>query len=230
MTTGTFARLPALVLFLLAAFCLFITALPGGVLAGSNEGKKIFDAGKCASCHQVKGPATEKTIQDVLAKKGPELWYSGSKFRPGFLEGWLKDPRPIRPMRYYSLTEKNPGDHPRLAPGDAAEVAAYLMSLKSAEARPSGIRPGVDPGGRAVFMKEQACYSCHQVTSRRGNAVGGLTGPSLVGAGSRLEPDWIYAYLSNPKVFKPVKDMPNYVGILDDSEMKALASYISSFK
>lgn len=212
-----------IITYIIAAFF----AVSGSCFAGAVEGKRIFDAKKCGQCHQTEGPAREKTIQDQLARKGPELWYAGYKFKAGFLDAWLKDPKPIRPMEYYSLTVKNKGLHPRMSAGDAAEVAAYLMSLKSADAKSYGIQAADNTPGRVVFIKKQSCYACHEVRVR-GNVAGGLTGPSFIGAFSRLNPDWIYAYLSNPRAFKPVKDMPDYDGILTDDEMKTVAAYIGS--
>src|SRR3989304_8432751 len=99
--------------------------------AGIPEGKKAFEAGKCASCHQIAGPASEKTIKDQLAKKGPELWYSGSKFKSGFLEKWLASPQPIRPLAYNSVTDRNRGDHPKLSQKDASDVGGYLLRPKN---------------------------------------------------------------------------------------------------
>jgi len=209
--------------FFIAACVLFASAASSE--AGVAEGKLLFEAKKCASCHQIEGPAREKTIADQLAKKAPELWYAGSKFREGFLERWLADPRPIRPLKYNSLTEPNASGHPRLLPADAADAAQYLMSLRSKASRPSGVAARVNPLGRIIFLKRQACYGCHTVLNR-GNVAGGLSGPTLIGASARLNPDWVYAFLSNPKVFKPVKDMPDYVGILTDAELKALAAYV----
>ena len=209
-----------------ALAALFLLNVAAG--AAAFDGKKVFTEKKCAGCHQTKGPAREKTIKDQLAKKAPELWYAGSKFKPGFLEKWLADPQPIRPMKYYSLTEKNPADHPRLERAQALAVAAYLMGLKSGAVKPGSVQAQDNPRGRVIFLKKQSCYGCHQV--RQGDAiVGGLTGPSLVGASNRLTPEWIYAYLSNPKVFKPVKDMPNYEGILSDEEIKPLAAFVAAF-
>ena len=49
--------------------------------ADAAAGKKAFGAKKCGGCHQTAGPAKEKTIADQLKKKGPELWYAGSKFQ-----------------------------------------------------------------------------------------------------------------------------------------------------
>lgn len=200
-----------------------------GAQAGIAEGKKAFEAGKCASCHQIAGPALEKTIKDQLSKKGPELWYSGSKFKDGFLEKWLTNPQPIRPLVYNSLSERNRGGHPSLPAKEARDVAGYLMSLKSADVKPLGIQPRDTPKGRVTFIKKQSCYGCHTVNVK-GKAVGGLTGPSLASASERLNPDWIYAYLSNPRAFKPVKMMPVYTGIINDADMKELAAYVGGLR
>lgn len=199
------------------------------VQAGVADGKQVFGAKNCGSCHQTEGPAKEKTIEDQLAKKGPELWYSGNKFQKAFLQKWLVDPKPIRGMEYYSLTRKNAGNHPKLAKGEAENVAEYLMTLVSADFKSAGIKPKNAPQGRLVFEKKQGCFGCHEV-KKGGNTMGGLTGPTMIGIGERVQPDWIYAYLSNPKVFKPVKDMPTYAGILSNSEIKMLAEFVSSLK
>jgi len=195
--------------------------------AALAEGKKVFEANKCSSCHQVAGPAKERTIKDQLAKKGPELWYAGSKFKAGFLEKWLVSPQPIRPLAYNSITDRNKGDHPRLSQKDAVDVAAYLMSLKSAEVASLGIAGADSPRGRITFLKKQSCYGCHSM-SVRGKVAGGLSGPTFIGASGRLNPDWVYAYLKNPKAFKPVKMMPVYAGILNEAETRELAAYIGS--
>ncbi|MEE9614296.1 MAG: c-type cytochrome [Thermodesulfobacteriota bacterium] len=195
--------------------------------ANAGGGKAIFDAKKCGGCHQTKGPAKEKTIKDMLKKKGPELWYVGSKLQEEFLKGWLQDPKPIRPMAFYSLTKKNPGDHPKLSAKDAGEVTEYLMSLKSKDVKAGAIKPKKNIKGKLVFKKKQGCYGCH--LSKKGKKItGGMTGPTLVGASKRLNPDWIYAYMTNPKVFKPVKDMPVYVGVLNDTDMKNVSEYVSN--
>jgi len=199
------------------------------VQAGVAEGKQVFSAKNCGSCHQTEGPAREKTIEDQLAKKGPELWYAGNKFHKAFLQKWLADPKPIRGMEYYSLTKKNAGNHPKLAKGEADNVTEYLMTLVSPDFKAAGIKPKNAPQGRLLFEKKQGCYGCHEV-KKGAKVMGGLTGPTMVGISERVQPDWIYAYLSNPKVFKPVKDMPTYAGILSDSEIKMLAAFVSSLK
>lgn len=207
--------------------CAFL--MVGNGYAGIPEGKKTFEAKKCGECHQQTGPAKEKTIADQLAKKGPELWYAGSKFQKSFLQKWLKDPKPIRLMEFYSLTKKNAGNHAKLDGKSADDVADYLMSLTSPDVKNLGLQPKSGSMAKLVFEKKFACYGCHE-NKKGSDVVGGVTGPSFVGAGERLQADWIYAYLSNPKAFKPVKDMPVFVGLMSDGDMKSLAELVSSFK
>ncbi|MCP5117736.1 MAG: c-type cytochrome, partial [bacterium] len=111
-------------------------------------GKALFDTQNCGECHYTEGPAREKTIADQLAKKGPELWYAGSKFQEAWLAKWLEDPQPIRPMAFGSLTEENADDHPALAAADAVNVTEFLMTLLSEEVEAGVIKPKKNPKGR----------------------------------------------------------------------------------
>jgi mono/diheme cytochrome c family protein len=207
----------------------FLLTLIVPIMATAADGKEIFEANNCASCHYTEGPAREKTIADQLAKKGPELWYAGSKFQSAWLEEWLQKPTVIRPMQYNSITEKNPDNHPELAAADAKAVSDYLMALTSDVVEAGVIKPKKNPKGKLIFNKKMPCGGCHQYTSRK-KVKGGMTGPTLIGAKKRLNPDWIYAYLKNPKVFKPVKMMPVFSGILSDKDMKSVSAYVANFK
>ncbi len=196
--------------------------------ADSAAGEQVFSANKCGDCHITQGPAQENTIEDQLAKKGPELWYAGSKFQQPWLEKWLQDPQPIRPLKYNSLSEENPGDHPKLAAGDATPMTEYLMSLTSDEVEEGVIKPKKNPKGKLIFVKKMPCSGCHQFPGKK--YTGGRSAPSLMGASERLNPDWIYAYLKKTEVFKPVRMMPIFDGILSDKDMKSVASFVASFK
>ena len=198
------------------------------VQADPAAGAKVFQAKKCNDCHYTDGPAREKTIADQLAKKGPELWYAGSKFQKAWLARWLQDPKPIRPLKYNSLTEKNAGDHPKLAAPDAAAVTDFLMTRTSKDLKEGVINPKMNPKGRLVFTKSMPCSGCHQFPGTK--FTGGLNGPSLVAAGERLNPDWIFAYLKDTKAFKPVRQMPVFAGVLNEQDMQSVAEFVSTFK
>ena len=217
---------PGIALSIAAALLL---ATAASARADAAAGAAAFKAGQCTACHYTEGPAREVTIEDQLAKTGPELWYAGSKFQRPWLEAWLQDPKPIRPLKYNSLTEDNPGDHPVLAAADAASITDFLMSLVSDVVETGVIKPKKHPKGRLIFTKKMPCSGCHRFPTKK-PFKGGRSGPSLVGAGERLNPDWIYAYLKSTKVFKPVRMMPVFVGLLSDKDMKFVAAYVASFK
>ncbi len=206
---------------------LILAALPGRADA---SGEQVFKDNKCDACHYTQGPAREKTIADKLAQKGPELWYAGDKFQEKWLATWLVNPEPIRPLKYNSLTEKNAGDHPKLGAGDAKAVTGYLMGLKSGKVKAGVVKAKKNIKGKRIFTKKMPCSGCHLYPNRKKKIVGGLSAPSLVGASKRLNPDWIYAYLSQPKVFKPVKMMPNFTGLIRDKDMKKVAGHVAHFK
>ena len=216
----------ALALALMAA-----TPRPGSAdQAAAGQASQMFEAKGCGECHYSVGPAREKTIDDQLAKKGPELWYAGSKFQADWLGGWLQDPKPIRLLAYNSLTEENPGDHPALGGDDAALVSDYLMSLTTDVVEAGKVKvKKKNPKGRLVFIKKMPCSGCHQYPGKKAVG-GGRSGPSLLDAGLRLNPDWVLAYLQNPTVFKPVKMMPVFVGLLRDKDMANVAGYVATFK
>lgn len=209
-----------------AAFWLATTALAA---AGPDEGKAVFEASGCTACHYTEGPAREASIDDQLAKTGPELWYAGDMFQAGWLVAWLAEPTPIRPLKYNSLTEENPGDHVALAAAEAADVADFLMGLTSGAVEAGTVKPKKDKRGEKIFSKSMPCSGCHTYPGPGGKLAGGRSGPSLAEAGRRLNPDWILAYMQDPKRFKPVKMMPVFVGLLTDKEMQSVATFVASF-
>ena len=208
----------------LGAALLVMTTAPSYAAGGDAIFKK-----SCASCHYTDGPAKEKTIADQLAKKVPELWYARSKFKKDWLVAWLQNPKPIRALKYNSLSETNKGDHPKQSAADAAATADFLMSLTSPEVKAGVIKPGESVKGRKIFGKDMPCGGCHEY-SAKGEIHGGKSGPSLVGASKRLNPDWIYAYLANIKVFKPVRDMPDFSSALNPKDIETVAAYVASFE
>jgi len=203
---------------------LFMTTAPSYAAGGDAIFKK-----SCTSCHYTDGPAKEKTIADQLAKKGPELWYAGSKFQKPWLVAWLQNPKAIRPLKYNSLTDRNSLDHPKLSAGDAAAVTDFLMGLKSPEVKAGAIQPKESAQGKNIFAKKAPCGGCHEYPVK-GEVRGGKSGPSLAGASKRLNPDWIYAYLANIKAFKPVRDMPDFGSVLNKRDLESIASYVASLE
>lgn len=214
---------------LLAAFAAGLAVMmakPG--LADVGTGKNTFEANNCQDCHATDKAKAATDIQSHMNTKGPELWYAGSKFQKDWLAKWLAEPTKIRFM-LHGVPSMKVDDHVKLSGDDAAQVTDYLMSLTSDLVKPGVIKPKKNPKGRLIFTKKMPCSGCHQFPTKK-KYDGGRTGPSLVGAGDRLNPDWIYAYLANTDAFKPVRPMPNFAGILSEKDMINVARFVASFK
>lgn len=189
-----------------------------------DEGKKIFGAKKCGDCHAT-NPSKVASIEDWEKKKGPDLWFAGSKFQKEWLEKWLKSPAPIRGIKWNTL-EVGSDKHPSLSEKEADEVAEYLMDLKDKDVA-AGSAPATVKKIQAkiLFEKKNACYSCHQVKGSGGKILGGVSGPTLIEAKHRLNPDWVLAFLKNPGKYEPKGLMPNF-SHLTDGDIATLAGYM----
>lgn len=209
--------------------------------AAAASGAELLKA-QCAECHALTKPENA-TLERLWERQGPDLQYAGSKFKKTWLVAWLQNPTVIRPggVMYSKLakpaaTAGEPDTidtaqlkpHMKLAKGDAEAAAAALMELKA----PSDLvvkgafkaEPVNVMFASMLFTKLRGCTSCH--ASKPGN--GGLSGPDLVDAGNRLEPDFIASYIKDPQKFDPHIWMPTLE--LTDADIQKLTGYIATMK
>ncbi len=208
-------KLHAIAALLSVAFS--AAALSGAALAA--EGDDILNK-DCASCHNVKGPAAQ-TLKDLWARKGPDLFYAGNKYREEWLASWLQKPQRIRPAGMYYRDHVKPGDkrdevdaatltdHVALSKDKATAVAAALMQLKpkSDLIAKEKIEQGTIASfmGEMVFDKFLGCSACHRSDVDQG----GLSGPELYTASKRLQREFIASYIRSPQAWDPKIWMPN---------------------
>ncbi len=183
------------------------------------DGKKIL-SDRCASCHDLKGPAAQ-TVEGLWRRKGPDRFYAGSKYRREWLASWLVDARRIRPAGYLYFDNIKPGEkrdavnkerlkpHMRLDKVEADAVADLLMSQKSGAG--VVIEGDYQSGsvsmsfGELAFDKFNGCLACHQIEP----GYGGLSGPELYTVGRRLQEDFLVSFLRSPQAWNPKSLMPN---------------------
>jgi mono/diheme cytochrome c family protein len=197
---------------------------------------------RCLSCHNITGPAPS-TLSGVLERKAPDLFYAGSKFNKDWLAEWLQKPTVIRHsgvMFLNHITNEGGKDIIRqqsikpcpakLSAEKATTVTDYLMTLTD-----SRMKTGVVDAkakfrkskARRLFTKQLPCIACH--TAKLGKRTrGGISGPDLTQAGSRLNPDWVYARIENPQYWDPKTWMPKFE--LSHKKRELLAQFISSMK
>jgi len=216
------------------------TVLVSPALSSADEAGEVLLKHRCASCHDLRGPAPA-TIRQLWKRDAPDLFYAGNKFQRQWLVEWLQKPVRIRPAGVNYLRTINstpPADqkgksgrkfdvlwgsvlkplkHTTLSKQDAEMAADALMDLKPHTALSSDVALDTSKKvslekGEAIFDKIYGCKSCHQIEP----GYGGFTGAELYTAGKRLQPGYILSYIKRPKNWDPKIWMPNLRVTPDD--------------
>lgn len=167
-------------------------------------GKALVEA-KCASCHGF-APEEKPTVDSILARKAPDLSYTGSRLQRGWVEAWLISPRRVRPAGFpfhAAVVATSEGDrvdaakiptHMKLTAEEARIAAAYLDTLKrDINPFPQG-EPNEELRAEVHFEKILPCGGCHQARPGKG----GVSGPELWSSGRRLAKDYVSSYIADP--------------------------------
>lgn len=215
-----------------------LSVIPGLALAAS--GAELLQS-QCASCHALTKPA-DTSLERLLARKGPDLYYAGIKFNAEWLDRWLQEPTVIRPagVVYRAVVKPGEADSPDVV--DESLVPAH-MKLSAAEAKAATealMALGTDSGlvqqgafkqepvnkmmAPLLFGKLRGCSSCH--ASKPGDPP--HSGPELYTAGDRLQGDFVAEYIRDPQKFDPHIWMPN-LG-LKDGDIEKLTGYLMTLK
>ena len=210
-------------------------------LAGSTTALAQDPLASCSSCHALSRPAVPD-LDRLLTRKAPDLYYAGVKFKRDWLVRWLQNPTVLRPggvMYSQNVKAGAPGTpdtldttripaHPKLTAAQAGAAADALMSLNGT---PELVQKGAfkqEPVNSMMaallFNKLRGCASCH--SAKEGS--GGASGPELITAGDRLQPDYVVEYIRDPQKFDPHVWMPRLE--LNDSDVQKLAGYLVTLK
>lgn len=219
--------------FLLICSMMIAVAFTG--TAQAADGKAIASK-QCASCHKLQGPAV-KTIAEVYKRKAPDLFYAGSKFNAPWLEAYIQNPTTIRPggtVYLNNITVEGDTDvvksvpkcASKLSAGDAKAVAGYLMTLKdkSMKTGVAKIEKFSKAKAKLLMYKKNACNACH-VDPKKG---GGISCPTFEGIGARLNPDWMYSFIKDPKHWDPKVWMAKED--FDDASLQLMVNYLANQK
>ncbi|MDH4274331.1 MAG: c-type cytochrome [Gammaproteobacteria bacterium] len=213
-----------------------LSLLSIGVLAHAADGDAILRA-DCAQCHALSGSAAG-TLEALRARKAPDLFYAGNKFRREWLGKWLQKPARLRPTGFIYLDYLKKGEkadivdaasltpHPALASAEANAVADALMKLRTHDDLIA--KEKLEPGtisramGEMVFDKFSGCLACHLIEPE----YGGVTGPELYTAGARLQAEYIASLIRAPHAWQPKTWMPNKH--LSDANIVKIVRYLDT--
>ncbi len=191
----------------------------------------LIEEKKCSVCHRLS--------QEEIEKKGPDLFYAGNKFQSLWLEQYLQNPKTIRNAGTSHNTdflkyEKDKSQkHPILSKKEARQMTEELMkiTLPAVPEKMDSLKPltkGKKAKTKYEFERTFSCISCHQSLNLAGKVRGGISGPSLVNAGNRLQANWVASWLKNPKSFSEKSRMPIYK--MDDETRWRFTQFIMTLK
>jgi len=177
-------------------------ALPGAPQL--NLGRTMLTRYGCVHCHAITRPDGSRIAP---TDHPPSLVHIADKTTREWLYSWLKDPQA------YAASTTMPNY--KLSDADASDISAYLVSTSISHEGDSAA-PGVqkaapaDPSAGPSLYGESFCASCHAVQNAAGNLVGGDLGPELTRIGNKAKPEWLAAWLGNPRIYDATTPMPHY--------------------
>ena len=183
-----------------------------------NEGRKLLVSSGCVHCHTIKLPegGTLQATDDP-----PSLVHIADKTTREWIFAWLKDPQA------YAVSARMPNF--KLSDAAARDISAFLIF--NSVARPGDTvaltqKPAADPSAGPSLYGESFCATCHAVQNAAGNLVGGNIGPELTRIGNKAKPEWLAAWVNNPRVYDPGTGMPHYR--FTEQQVATLASFLQA--
>jgi len=183
-----------------------------------NQAKRLMLESGCHGCHEIKGYTD-------IAKIGPELAHLGKKTTPDWVYRWIKNPRDYNAhtrMPNFKLTDE-----------EAIASTAFLMDVS---AKGDYSFSGSYVAGRASegkkLVESVGCLGCHTigentaVREKRGTSYD--IAPELTHIGSKVNADWAYDWVKNPRHYNPTTRMPDLR--LTDNEARDIVAYLMTLK
>jgi mono/diheme cytochrome c family protein len=175
-------------------------------------GERLFQSLNCAGCHR------HQSIQPRLHQVAPDLNCEGIRVNRPWLANYLKHPVPIRPFG------NRPGDGARmpdfrLSDEEAADIAEFLHARREGA---SGLAGAFSSRRLSAFSQQKAklllteklsCLGCHRLDEQ-----GGRIGPDLSSVAARLQPEYVYGIIRNPRAVAPHSVMPR-ISLTDDTAL-----------
>ena len=185
------------------------------------KAKQVVIESGCYGCHEIKG------FSD-LPKIGPPLYSITAKATPEWIYRWVRNPRD------YSPHTRMPNF--RFSDEQAEAVTAYLVSASRTSEftleRPRGSYAGGSPSEGKRLFEAVGCQACHvtagftTVRDVRGTSYD--IAPELSRVGSKVNADWLFDWLKNPRHYNADSRMPSLR--LSDQEARNVVAYVMTMK
>ncbi len=202
-----------------------------------TRGRELLAELNCQGCHRL--PGIERP-----AMLGPDLTNIGTKASRKWIYKWLKEPRTIVDKDGNVTvngceTEEEPRMPTfRLTEAEVRGLSAYLSVQRAKALEPYKIDPRVVAAwsknpelislGELRF-RQMFCSTCHSLAVTRAGEtklIGGDIGPELTKVGSKVNSDWLMAWLRDPQGYLPHTRMPRYGW--SDEDLYKVTQYITT--
>jgi mono/diheme cytochrome c family protein len=202
-----------------------------------TRGRQLLGELNCQGCHRLPGI-------DRPAMLGPDLTNIGTKVSREWIYKWLKEPRTILDkdgnvaVIGYETEEEPRMPKFRLTETELRGLSAYLSVQKAKAVVPYKIdariiaawskNPESISQGEVRF-RQMFCTTCHSLAVTRAGEtklIGGDIGPELTKVGSKVNPDWLIAWLRDPQGYLPHTRMPRYGW--SDEDLYQVTQYITT--
>ncbi len=177
-----------------------------------SYGRTLYLTNNCLGCHILKD-------YDRPASIGPILDKLATKTGTGWAESWMK-----KPKAYLAKTVMPDFE---LSDDKIKAMTAYLFSLSKPVAADSTVRSKMDTADLATLgaqkLTDLGCLGCHAVDGKDRKF-----GPDLSRVGEKMTPEWLYAWIKDPKKYWPETAMPMLR--VPDEDARLLTAYLMSLK
>ncbi len=189
-----------------------------------NEGRRLLAREGCVHCHNVKladGTAMMPTDDP------PDLSHIAEKTSREWIFAWVKNPQAYAASATMPNFGFNDDDTRDISAFMIAQStpSAYAARLADKKAKPASTDANAIQAGTSLYG-QSFCASCHATQNAAGNLVGGDLGPELTKVGSKLKPEWLEEWISDPAGYFPATKMPHYR--FNEQQIGLIAGYLES--
>ena len=190
-----------------------------------NRGRTLYEKAGCWGCHNTRGFEERRKV-------GPDLAHLVSKTTPEWAARWVKNPKSFKPStfmpRFWNLENNLDADVGARNDTEVAAMVAYVF--EKSESIEYGPVPNGDAERGRGLVESVGCLGCH-ITDEAEAAQVPLQrrhGPSLAGLGSKVNREFLFNWVKNPKHYWPDTFMPNLR--LTDQEAADVTSYLMALR
>lgn len=210
-----------------------------------SKGYQLVERYGCYACHKIDWFPTKR-------RPGPSLLNLQSKVEPGWIAAWVTNPKEFRPTTWMpqffhlenyaadqvvSVSQYGKGREILGGEWDDAAIDAVVAFLQSRAPKrkypPLPVEGDVEQGRET--MRLVGCWACHNAApwgdepaATRDLALERRStnehGPNLRGVATKLNREWLFAWLKDPAAYWPETRMPNLR--LSDQEAADIVAYV----